>query len=77
MEIFRARLKSDIPANQLESLLDAASMAKHVETVLDQIKHLRTAVNHTIERAHNKTSNASESECKFTLFVVFSKVFLL
>lgn len=60
MEILRARLKSDISAKELESLQDAAAMAKHVETVLDQIKHLRTAVNHTIDRAHNKTSNASE-----------------
>ncbi|XP_075215937.1 microtubule-associated protein Bicaudal D [Lycorma delicatula] len=60
MEILRARLKSDISAKELESLQDAAAMAKHVETVLDQIKHLRTAVNHTIDRANNKISSASE-----------------
>lgn len=58
VELLRARLKSDIAAKELESLQEAASMAKHVSTVLDQIKHLRTAVTHTIERAkgsHNLT----------------------
>lgn len=58
VELLRARLKSDIAAKELESLQEAASMAKHVSTVLDQIKHLRTAVTHTIERAkgsHNMT----------------------
>ncbi|KAL1130080.1 hypothetical protein AAG570_013020 [Ranatra chinensis] len=46
----------------VESLQDVAAVAKHVETVLDQVKHLRTAVTHTIERAKfGGTSNTDLS----------------
>lgn len=56
VELLRARLKSDIPGKELESLHDTVSLARHVETVLDQIRHLRSAVNHTIERAKGQSS---------------------
>lgn len=58
----RARLKSDIATKELESLQDAASMARHVETVLDQIRHLRKAVNHTLERAKGGQGANTEGE---------------
>lgn len=37
LELVQARLKTDVPVKNLESLQDAASMAQHVETVLDQV----------------------------------------
>uniref|UniRef100_A0A1B6KG67 Protein bicaudal D n=2 Tax=Graphocephala atropunctata TaxID=36148 RepID=A0A1B6KG67_9HEMI len=57
VQLLRARLKSDMATKELESLQDAAAMARHVETVLDQIRHLRQAVDHTIERAKSQGSN--------------------
>lgn len=45
-ELLSARLNCNV-----QSLQDAKSLARHVETVLDQIKHLRQAVTHTLERA--------------------------
>jgi len=61
-QMLRVRLKSDVAAKELESLQDAASMARHVETVLDQVKHLRTAVHHTIERAKGQGTNSDVSQ---------------
>lgn len=52
--MLRARLKADIPVKELESLTDASSISKQVETILDQIKHLRAAVSTTIDKAKNK-----------------------
>lgn len=52
--LLRARLKADIPVKELESLTDASSISKQVETILDQIKHLRAAVSTTIDKAKNK-----------------------
>ncbi|XP_046661530.1 protein bicaudal D isoform X2 [Homalodisca vitripennis] len=57
VQLLRARLKSDLANKELESLQDAAAMARHVETVLDQIRHLHKAVHHTIERAKGQGSN--------------------
>lgn len=54
--ILRARLKADIPVKELESLTGASFISKQVETILDQIKHLRAAVSTTIDKAKNKSS---------------------
>nr|CAD7396869.1 unnamed protein product [Timema poppensis] len=62
IELLRAQLKTDVPLKDLESLNDAAGMAKHVETILDQIKYLRTAVENTIDLSKMKGMRASMSE---------------
>ena len=49
LEILRNQLRTDIPLHDLESISDSAAIAKHVGTILDQIKHLRTAIENTIE----------------------------
>lgn len=61
--LLRARLKTDIPVKELESLTDASSISKQVETILDQVKHLKAAVSTTIDKAKNKPARkAAEFE---------------
>lgn len=62
IELLRSRLKTDVSLKDLESLNDAAGMAKHVETVLDQIKYLRAAVENTIELSKMKGIRGNISE---------------
>ncbi|XP_018372952.1 PREDICTED: protein bicaudal D isoform X2 [Trachymyrmex cornetzi] len=49
MDWCRTLFKTDIKIKDLESLGKAKEIAKHIETAMDQIKHLRNAVEHTIE----------------------------
>ncbi|KAK9685226.1 Microtubule-associated protein Bicaudal-D [Popillia japonica] len=49
LEILRSRLQSDIPLHDLESLNDTTVIARNVVTIVDQIKHLRAAIENTIE----------------------------
>ncbi|XP_020299242.1 protein bicaudal D isoform X2 [Pseudomyrmex gracilis] len=49
MDWGRTLFKTDIQIKDLESLGKAKEIAKHIETAMDQIKHLRSAVEHTIE----------------------------
>lgn len=49
IEWCRTLFKADIQIKDLESLSKAKEIAKHIETATDQIKHLRSAVEHTIE----------------------------
>ncbi|XP_011060342.1 PREDICTED: protein bicaudal D isoform X3 [Acromyrmex echinatior] len=49
MDWCRTLFKTDIKIKDLESLSKAKEIAKHIETAMDQIKHLRNAVEHTIE----------------------------
>ena len=49
IEWCRTLFKIDIQIKDLESLSKAKEVAKHIETAMDQIKHLRNAVEHTIE----------------------------
>jgi hypothetical protein len=65
IELLRSRLKTDVSLKDLESLNDAAGMAKHVETILDQIKYLRTAVENTIELSKIKGVRGNISEGVF------------
>ncbi|KAF5291322.1 hypothetical protein FQA39_LY03473 [Lamprigera yunnana] len=49
LDILRNRLKSDISVNELESFQEATVIAKQVGTLMDQVKHLRSAIENTIE----------------------------
>ncbi|XP_024881306.1 microtubule-associated protein Bicaudal D isoform X3 [Temnothorax americanus] len=49
MDWCRTLFKTDIKIKDLESLSKAKEIAKHIETAMDQIKHLRSSVEHTIE----------------------------
>lgn len=60
IEMLRNRLKSDIPLHDLESLNDTAVLARHVCTVVDQIKHLRNAIESTIELSKGKRDKLNE-----------------
>ncbi|KAF7265372.1 microtubule-associated protein Bicaudal D [Rhynchophorus ferrugineus] len=61
LELLRSRLKSDIPLHDLESLNDTATLARNVCTVVDQIKHLRTAIENTIELSKGKRDKSDAS----------------
>lgn len=43
-----------------EALPDAAAVTRNVETILDQVKHLKIAVNHTIERIKAGAGNCTD-----------------
>lgn len=63
IEMLRGHLKSQISIKDLETLRDASGMASHVETIFDQVKHLRKSVEHTLEHSKNKNrSNLLEKE---------------
>lgn len=59
LELLRSRLKSDIPLHDLESLNDTAVLARNVCTVVDQIKHLRTALENTLSKGKRDKSEGS------------------
>ncbi|XP_066244951.1 protein bicaudal D [Euwallacea similis] len=63
LELLRSRLKSDVPLHDLESLNDTAILARNVCTIMDQIKHLRGAIESTIEKSkREKTAGNSSFE---------------
>lgn len=68
LELLRSRLKSDIPLHDLETLNDTATLARNVCTIVDQIKHLRTAIENTIEKSKREKTNGSY-ECKHFIYV--------
>lgn len=73
LEALRQQLKSDIPLNDLESLNDSIVIAKNVVTIVDQIKHLRTAIETTIDSTKGKsliknTDDSYEGLCLEFLF---------
>ncbi|CAG9765592.1 unnamed protein product [Ceutorhynchus assimilis] len=59
LELLRTRLKSDVPIHDLESLNDTATLARNVCTIVDQIKHLRTAIESTIEKSKREKTNGT------------------
>lgn len=60
LELLRSRLKCDVPLHDLESLNETATLARNVCTIMDQIKHLRGAIESTIEKSkREKTTNGS------------------
>lgn len=64
IEWCRSLFKSDIEIKDLESLTKAKEIGRNVETVVDQVKHLKKAVEHTIDLTKLKGIK-SEMECKF------------
>lgn len=64
IEWFRTLSKTDLPIKDLESLSKAKEISKHIETAMDQIKHLRNAVEHTIEMSKLKGNKTNTSDCK-------------
>lgn len=70
LEQLRNQLKTDIPLHELESLNDTIIIAKHVGTIVDQIKHLRTAIENTIELSKIKGHKADSSYEGKLFFVV-------
>ncbi|XP_025833411.1 protein bicaudal D [Agrilus planipennis] len=54
IEMLRSKLKSDIPLNDLDSLNDTENVAKQVGIIIDQVKHLRTAIESTIDMSKKK-----------------------
>ncbi|KAJ8973381.1 hypothetical protein NQ317_012096 [Molorchus minor] len=61
IELLRSRLKSDIPLHDLEALNDTAVVARNVCTIVDQIKHLRNAIESTIELSKIKRDKSDGS----------------
>ncbi|XP_050294504.1 protein bicaudal D [Anthonomus grandis grandis] len=59
LELLRSRLKSDVPLHDLESLNDTATLARNVCTIVDQIKHLRAAIESTIEKSKREKTNGT------------------
>lgn len=61
LSAIQSQLKSDIMVSQpnvfedLQGLGDAIDIKKHVDTIKDQIKYLKTAVEHAIELNKDKT----------------------
>ena len=60
MTAIQSQFKSDVFISKpqiiedLQGLADSVEIKKYVDTVSDQIKHLKTAVEHTIELNKNK-----------------------
>lgn len=75
LELLRSRLKSDVPLHDLESLNDTATLARNVCTVMDQIKHLRAAIENTIEKSKREKTNGSY-ECEFGRFKKYGSYFI-
>ncbi|KAF7996842.1 hypothetical protein HCN44_002488 [Aphidius gifuensis] len=64
IEWFRTLSKTDLPIKELESLSKAKEISKSIETAMDQIKHLKNAVEHTIDMSKLKGSQANISDCE-------------
>lgn len=71
LELLQARLQTDIPIKNLESLQDAASMAQQVDTVLDQVRHLRASVEHSLETTKSKPRAKQEFNPDGTFYFIF------
>lgn len=76
---------ADVNIKDWENLGKAKEIAKHIETAVDQIKHLRNAVEHTIELSNVKGSqNNVCSICEgkisihtYFLFSCFIKIYII
>lgn len=80
LDLLRSRLKSDISLHNLESLNDTAAIAKHVGTIMDQVKHLRSAIENTIELSKikgHKSGVSYDCKCTFQITIRNSKVVVL
>ncbi|XP_015109779.1 protein bicaudal D isoform X1 [Diachasma alloeum] len=62
IEWLRTLSKTGLPIKDLESLSKAKEIGKHIETVMDQIKHLSNAVEHTIDMSKLKGTQGTVSD---------------
>ncbi|XP_043284655.1 protein bicaudal D isoform X2 [Venturia canescens] len=64
IEWFKTISKTDLPIKDLEGLSKAKEISRHIETAMDQIKHLRSAVEHTIamSKKGNQTNVSNDLE---------------
>ncbi|XP_011306932.1 protein bicaudal D isoform X2 [Fopius arisanus] len=62
IEWLRTLSKTGLPIKDLESLSKAKEIGKHIETVMDQIKHLSNAVEHTIDMSKLKGTQGAVSD---------------
>lgn len=72
IEWFRTLSKTDLSIKDLEGLSKAKEISKHIETAMDQIKHLRNAVEHTIDLSKlkgNQGNVANDSECEYSSLI--------
>lgn len=70
LELLRSQLKTDMPLQDFETLNETASLARNVCTIVDQIKHLRSAIENTIELSKVKGEKSDGIyDCKFELLV--------
>lgn len=72
----QSQFKSDVFISKpqivedLQGLADSVEIKKYVDTVSDQIKHLKTAVEHTIELNKNKV-RGDVTEGKTIYLIIF------
>jgi protein bicaudal D len=77
LSAIQAQLKSDILIQQpnvfedLQGLGDAIEVKKYVDTIKDQIKHLKTAVEHAIELNKDKIPSNINGKFNSDLFVTY------
>ncbi|CAH0381680.1 unnamed protein product [Bemisia tabaci] len=53
-----SQVKSEAIIQDLQKISEVSSIIKHSETILDQVKHIRTAISTTIDNTKNKPRNA-------------------
>lgn len=75
LEQLRRELRSDIPLHELEGLSDTTVLAKHVSTIVDQIKHLRTAIESTIQTKRVKTDVSYEGSYFIFDFMIYLYIY--
>lgn len=62
----------------LQGLADAMEIKKYVDTINDQVKFLKTAVDHTIEWNKNKTrGNITEGKRRSSFFLIYLAISLI
>lgn len=77
LSTLQSQFKSDILISKtrliedLQSFNDAVEIKKYVDTVNDQIKYLKTAVEHTIELNKNKISSSGDEISESKLLIIF------
>lgn len=77
----QSQFKSDIFTSRshtiedLQGLADSVEIKKYVDTVSDQIKHLKTAVEHTIEHNKNKVRGDISEGNNFS-YILLTELFI-
>lgn len=77
LSAIHSQLKSDILValpnvfEDLQGLGDAIEVKRHVETIKDQIKYLKTAVEHAMELNKDKNPGSLNGNCNIFLFLIY------